>query len=200
MSDKTAVQCFEEVLENTVRSKMKRVQAKREIEKAIKDLSFLHERLMLEDNDPSYEFRYGHALAFWKEVSGEQMIDNSKVDKLVKDLKEELRQKENFYIRDAEEHSDHSDGSLKVDKKYPGMKGWEEKQVVGYVTTISKGKIFVKPIECERELEVVKQEIPISCDLTNPGDEVEVAVCAKQKRFGRNLSILKYVCHACTQY
>ena len=198
---------LEDVLEKTIKPQIKRKRVLREIETAIKDVSFIHKGmkgLILGGNDPSYKHRYRLAVEFWKEAAGESVIEGN-WEKIKKDVKVKLEEKKTFFIQDSKTQSDNSDASdgsySETNECYKNPRGTAEKPISGYVTMISPSKIFVKPVSGERELEVTKHEIiPIAYGFIKPGDKVEVTPvnANKEEGIGKNLTILKYVYLSCT--
>ena len=97
---------------------MKRKQVLSKIETAIKNVSLHGEMkgLILGENDPSYKHRYRLAVEFWKEATGERVIEGN-LEKIKKDVKVNSRGRRLFSFKILRHkaiilNSDASDGKL----------------------------------------------------------------------------------------
>ena len=192
MSGKRASERFSDILAKNFKSKIKRYSIRADIDKAVKDLSFIHAGLKLKESDISYKLRYCQAVQIWSEAAGEA-IDDLQLTELVTKLKKQLLDKKFLFVEDAGKRSDCLDGFSPKESKFQNFAKSINDEAVGYVTIISESRIFVKPEDNGDELEVEQQEIPFSLELVNPGDKVVVAVDANLGRCGKSLTILKYV-------
>ena len=79
---------------------MKRKQVLSKIETAIKNVSLHGEMkgLILGENDPSYKHRYRLAVEFWKEATGERVIEGN-LEKIKKDVKVNSRRRRLFSFK-----------------------------------------------------------------------------------------------------
>ena len=148
-----------------------------DIEDAVKDLSFIHEGLKLKEDDPSYELRFEQIIKHWnnktQDLEGKKLSDE-KLEEIKSQLQERLKNKDYLYVPDSSSLQQSKSAGKCIEKS---------EQVLAYVTTISKNRIFVKPEDNGDELKVDRQEIPFGNakldhdDFFNPGDEVWVDVC-----------------------
>ena len=188
MTSETAAERFKAIVFKTVK-KLHRTTTTNDIEDAVKDLSFIHEGLKLKEDDPSYELRFEQIIKHWnnktQDLEGKKLSDE-KLEEIKSQLQERLKNKDYLYVPDSSSLQQSKSAGKCIEKS---------EQVLAYVTTISKNRIFVKPEDNGDELKVDRQEIPFGNakldhdDFFNPGDEVRVDVCDWGR--AKNLTIIK---------
>ena len=189
MTSKTAAERFDAIVFKTVK-KMQHTTTTNDIKDAVRDLSFIHEGLNLKEDDPSYELRFEQVVGHWhnetKDLKAGKKMTYEKLQEIKSQLQERLKNKDYLYVPDSSSLQQSKSAGKCIEKS---------EQVLAYVTTISKNRIFVKPEDNGDELKVDRQEIPFGNakldhdDFFNPGDEVRVDVCDWGR--AKNLTIIK---------
>ena len=169
------------LVDKTTSKQSDRYKIKTKIKCILQELDFIKKGFKLQISDPSYKLRYQYALNFWSDKMGNDVIEITQANDLIKELKEELNSNYCIYS-EGEENSKitddfffnetHGRGSRRA-KKQSSVHSNEKS--VWYVTSKCDKAFYVKRSNnCEAEEKINTNEILCDYKLISPGDEVQV--------------------------
>jgi hypothetical protein len=154
---------------------------KTKIRRILRELDFIKKGFKLQISDPSFKLRYQYALNFWSDKTGNDVIEITQANDLIKELKEELNS--NYCIHsEGEENSKITDDFFFNETPVKGSRHAKKQssidskeKSVWYVTSKCDKAFYVKRANnSEAEEKINTNEILCDYKLISPGDEVQV--------------------------